>query len=78
MLVSHNGTLVSRVSLSGILTSGGAVSAAVPSGTSSAKYLVSVRVWNSSDPARTLKRQSYPTLVDMSGTSTGSIAFSIN
>jgi hypothetical protein len=78
LLVSHNGTLVSRVSLSGILASGGAVSAAVPSGTSSAKYLVSVRVWNSGDPAGTLKRQWYPTLVDMSATSTGSIAFSIN
>ncbi len=78
LLVSHNGTLVGRVALGGVLAAGGAVSAAVPAGTGSAKYLVSVRVWNSGDPSGTLKRQWYPTVVDMSGTSTGSIAFSIN
>jgi hypothetical protein len=58
--------------------SGGAVSAPVPAGTTAAKYYVSVRVWNSSDPAGTLSRQSIPTLVDMSAGGNGSISFSIN
>ena len=32
-----------------LLSNGGAVTAAVPPGTSAAKYFVSVRVWNTSD-----------------------------
>jgi Domain of unknown function (DUF4382) len=82
LLVSHNGTLVSQVPLTtSLLANGGAVSASVPSGTSAAKYYVSVRVWNAAvlatDPTQ-LVRQWYPTLVDMSGGGNGSISFSIN
>jgi Domain of unknown function (DUF4382) len=78
LLVSRNGTLVSRVSLGGVVASGGPVTVAVPAATSSAKYYVSVRVWNSSDPAGTLQRQWFPNLVDMSGGANGSIALTIN
>ncbi len=82
LLVSHNGTLVSQVALTpSLLANGGAVSASVPSGTSAAKYYVSVRVWNAAvlakDPTQVV-RQWYPTLVDMSGGGNGSISFSIN
>jgi len=79
LLVSHDGALVSHVPLSkNLLSNGGAVSAAVPSGTSAAKYYVSVRVWEASDPQHTVTRQSYPTLIDMSGGGNGSISFAIN
>jgi hypothetical protein len=78
LLVSHDGTLVSQVPLSAsLLSNGGAVSAAVPSGTSAAKYFVSVRVWNTADLTK-VTRQSIPTLIDMSGGGNGTISFSIN
>jgi hypothetical protein len=78
LLVSHNGALVSHVPLSAsLLSSGGAVSASVPSGTGTAKYYVSVRVWSTADLTK-VTRQSVPTLIDMSGGGNGAISFSIN
>ena len=78
LLVSHDGTLISRVSLNGVISSGGIVSTTVPSGTPAATYYFTVRFWQSLDPAGTLRRQWYPNGVDLSGGGNGSIALSIN
>ena len=78
LLVSHEGQLVSQVSLNSVLASGGNVTANVPAGTSSALYYVSVRLWRSSNPGATVSRQWYPTAVDLRSTSSGAIALTIN
>jgi len=47
----------------------------VPSGTSSALYYLSVRVWDSSG---NVQRQSYPTAIDLRGGATGALPLTIN
>ncbi len=78
LLVSHEGALVAQVKLDPVLASGGNVSAVVPAGTTSSLYYVSVRVWKSSNPASTLKRQWYDTPVDLRSSTSGSVAVTIN
>jgi hypothetical protein len=78
LLVSHDGTLISRVSLNGVISAGGIVSTTVPSGTPASTYYFTVRFWQSGDPAGTLRRQWYANGVDLSGGGNGSIALSIN
>ncbi|MBS0577629.1 MAG: hypothetical protein JSR36_00040 [Proteobacteria bacterium] len=78
LLLSHDGTLISRVSLAGVVSSGGTVSASVPTGTPASIYFLSVRFWQSGDPANTLRRQWYPSGVNMSGGGNASIALTIN
>jgi Domain of unknown function (DUF4382) len=65
LLVSRNGTLISRASLGAIVGSGGTVTATAPAGTPAAKYYLSVRVWNKADLTH-VTYQSFPDPVDMS------------
>jgi hypothetical protein len=79
LLVSHEGTLVASVPLDTALThGGGTVTASVPSGTSAAYYYLSVRVWNSRNPAGTLSRQSFPTVLDLRSSSSATLPVTIN
>jgi hypothetical protein len=80
LLVSHDGTLVASASLAAALAPGsGALTVnGVPAGTSAALYYVSVRTWSSRDPSGTLHRQSYTTVVDLRGGTSGAIQLSIN
>ncbi len=78
LLVSHDGALVAAAPLDAALgTSGGATItvSGVPSGTSSALYYLSVRVWDSSG---NVQRQSYPTAIDLRGSATGALPLTIN
>ena len=78
LLVSHDGALVAAAPLDAALgTSGGTTIAVsgVPSGTSSALYYLSVRVWDSSG---NVQRQSYPTAIDLRGSATGALPLTIN
>ena len=61
-----------------VLAQGGSTSVSVPAGTASSYDDVSVRVWNSSSPSVTLSRQSYPSIVDLRSSTSGSIALTIN
>jgi Domain of unknown function (DUF4382) len=80
LLVSHNGTLVATASLDAALAgAGGSVTVSgLPAETADAVYYVSVRAWNSSDPAGTLQRQWYPSVIDMTGSSRGAIVLTVN
>jgi hypothetical protein len=91
LLISHEGALVAQVPLTAtLLASGGNVSATVPAGTASSLYYVSVRVWNTSNPAPnpappgtgltagTLSRQSFDTPADLRSTTSVSIPITIN
>ena len=79
LLVSHEGTLVASVSLDTVLTKGGGtVAATVPAGTPSSFYYLSVRVWNSSNPANTLSRQSFPTMLDLRSSSSATLPVTID
>jgi hypothetical protein len=91
LLISHEGALVAQVPLTAtLLASGGNVSATVPAGTASSLYYVSVRVWNTSNPAPnpappgsgltagTLSRQSFDTPADLRSTTSVSLPITIN
>jgi hypothetical protein len=74
LIISHGGAIVATVILDSILTTGATRSLTVPGlpgggGTSGtfapALYYVSVRVWNSGNPAGTLKREIYPAALDL-------------
>ncbi len=79
LLVSHEGTLVASVPLDTVLTQGGGtVAATVPAGTPSSYYYLSVRVWNSRNPAGTLSRQSFPTVLDLRSGSSAALPVTIN
>ena len=79
LLVSHEGTLVASVPLDTVLTQGGGtVTAPVPAGTPSSYYYLSVRVWNSRNPAGTLSRQSFPTVLDLRSGSSATLPVTIN
>ncbi|HUL18995.1 MAG TPA: DUF4382 domain-containing protein [Steroidobacteraceae bacterium] len=79
LLISHEGTLVASVALDSVLArGGGTVSATVPAGTPAAYYYLSVRVWNSRNPAGTLSRQSFPTVLDLRASSSATLPVTIN
>jgi hypothetical protein len=91
LLISHEGALVAQVPLTAdLLASGGNVSATVPAGTASSLYYVSVRVWNTSNPAQnpappgtgltagTLSRQWFDTPADLRSTTSVSLPITIN
>jgi len=87
LLLSFNGTLVAIASLNGVIASGGTVSVTgVPAQTPTSVYYATVRAWNSSDPnppnsadpSGTLQVQSYPTAIDLSGSTSGSIQLTVN
>ena len=79
LIVSHDGTVVGTVALDSVLAQGGGnVTATVPAGTSAALYYLSVRVWNSATPQKSLRLQSYPTAVDLRSSTSGAIPLTIN
>lgn len=79
LLVSHEGALVAQVPLTAaLLSSGGNVSATVPAGTASSLYYLSVRVWNTSNPAATLVRRWFDTPADLRSTTSISVPVTIN
>jgi hypothetical protein len=79
LLVSHEGMLVASVPLDTVLSKGGGtVAVTVPAGTPSSNYYLSVRVWNSSNPANTLSRQSFPTVLDLRSSSSATLPVTIN
>lgn len=71
VIVTHGGQVLDAVSIADALpTTGSSGSASfsfsnIPSGTSDAVYEVSVRLWNSSDPAGTLVRAGLGSLLDL-------------
>jgi trimeric autotransporter adhesin len=79
IMLSQGGQLVASASLAGVLQNGGTVTlTGVPGGTSSSVYYVTIRAWNSSNPAGTLTRQWYENVVDLSGASTASVQLTLN
>lgn len=80
LLLSHDGTLIATTPLDPALAQAGATVtlSGIPSGTPTALYYASVRVWNSSNPSATLKRQSFPTAVDLRGSPSGTVQLTIN
>src|SRR3989440_29890 len=76
LLVIHDGTLVATTSLDAALAQGAGATLTVsglPTGIPAALYYVAVRAWNSRDAPGTLQRQSYPTPIDLSGSTTGAV-----
>lgn len=78
LIVTHDGAVIGTAALDAALAGSGTVTVTgLPGGGSgssfgSALYYLSVRVWNSSDPAGTLSRQWYSSPVDLrSGSATG-------
>lgn len=76
LIISHDGAIVATAVLDSALTKNAAASLAIsglPGGIggglsspfTAALYYVSVRVWNSSDPAGTLNREIYPAALDL-------------
>jgi hypothetical protein len=86
IIVSHDGAIVATAPLDATLTQGGSgtlVIAGVPGGSGSTAldggiYFLSVRTWNSADPAATLNRQSFTTPVDLSNGNATGITISID
>jgi len=78
LLVAHEGALVAAVALDPVLAQGGSATVNVPAGTGSSVYYVSVRAWNTRDPAGTLARQWYPGLIDLRSTSSSTVALTVN
>jgi hypothetical protein len=87
LLLSYNGTLVATASLNTVIAAGGTVTVSgVPAQTPTSVYYATVRAWNSSDPAApspdsgggTLQVQSFPTAIDLSGGTSGSIQLTVN
>jgi trimeric autotransporter adhesin len=79
LFVSQGGTVIASTPLSSsVLAAGGTVTlSGLPSGISQARYYLSTLVWNTSDPT-SLTPQSYPTEVDLSGSSGASVQVAIN
>jgi hypothetical protein len=68
LIVSRDGAVVSTAVLDTVLARSGATGVSVqdlPAVSATALYYVSVRVWNSSNPSGTVKREIYPTALDL-------------
>jgi hypothetical protein len=85
LIISHDGAIVATAVLDTALSRSGASLFAFPTlpaggatttTPSSALYYVSVRVWSSSDPANTLKREIYPAALDLRNTV--NVTYSLN
>src|SRR4029077_17476492 len=78
LLVTPDGTLVASTALDMALTQGVGATVtvgSVPTGTSSDLYYVTVLTWNSSGA---LNRQSYPSLIDLRSSTSGSVKLTID
>jgi hypothetical protein len=80
IMLSQNGQLVASAPIDAALAgAGGTVQlTGVPGGTPISVYYVTVRAWNSSDPAGTLTRQWYSTALDLRGAGTASIDLTVD
>jgi hypothetical protein len=80
IMLSRNGQLVASAPIDAALQAGGGIVqlAGVPGGTSSSVYYVSVRAWNSSDPALTLARQWYPDAIDLRSAAAANVALGVD
>jgi len=73
LIISHDGAIVQTAALDSVLSRSGngiLTISGLPGGSSSGTfddgvYYVSVRVWNTSNPATTLNREIYPTALDL-------------
>ena len=79
IMLSQNGQLVASAALDAVIKAGGTVKmSSVPGGTPGSLYYVTVRAWNSADPAASLTRQWYPDAVDLRTGSSASVQLTIN
>lgn len=79
IMLSQGGQLVASAPIDGTLQGGGTVTlSGVPGGTAGSIYYVTIRAWNSSNPAGTLTRQWYDTALDLSSASSASIQLTLN
>ena len=80
LMLSQNGQLVASAPIDAALAgAGGTVQlTGVPGGAPGNVYYVTVRAWNSSNPAGTLTRQWYPTALDLRGAGSASIDLTVN
>ncbi len=86
LIVSRDGSIVATSSLDIALTNatgGNVIVNGLPGGHSTASfatgiYDVSVRVWNSQDPAGTLQRQTFPAAIDVRNGSVTNVPIAIN
>ncbi len=80
IMLSENGQLIASAPIDAALAgAGGTVQlTGVPGGTPTSVYYVTVRAWNSSDPAGTLTRQWYSTALDLRGAGSASIDLTVD
>lgn len=87
LIISHDGAIVATAALDAILAQSAISSLAIPglpggagrSGTFAlGLYYVSVRLWSSSNPARTLNREIYPAALDLRTGSAGVYSLNID
>jgi hypothetical protein len=88
ILVSNNSSVVATASITSALQTDGGGSVTVsglPAGSASSLFYVSVRVWNSANPAPvnapspgSMTRQWYDTPIDMRSSTSGSISLTVN
>jgi uncharacterized protein DUF4382 len=80
IMLSQNGQLIASAPIDAALAgAGGTVQlTGVPGGTPTSVYYVTVRAWNSSDPAGTLTRQWYSTALDLRGAGSASIDLTVD
>ena len=80
LMLSQNGQLIASTPLDAALAAGGGpvLLAGIPGGTSGSLYYLTVRAWNSSDPAGTLTRQWYPGAVDLRSALSANIQLTID
>ncbi|MDE2138443.1 MAG: hypothetical protein KGJ68_13505, partial [Gammaproteobacteria bacterium] len=79
IMLSQNGQLIASAPIDAAAGAGGTVQlTGLPGGTPGSVYYVTVRAWNSSNPARTLTRQWYPTALDLRGAGSASIDLTVD
>lgn len=80
LMLSQNGQLIASMPLDAALAAGGGTVqlAGIPGGTSGSLYYLTVRAWNSGDPAGTLTRQWYPGAIDLRSALSGSAQLTID
>jgi hypothetical protein len=79
LIISRDGAVVSTAVLDTVLSQSGTRTLAIqdlPAISDTALYYVSVRVWNSSNPTGTVKREIYPAALDLRSLST--VTYSLN
>ena len=78
LLLSNGGQLIASAALNTVLATGGTVQVTgIPGGTPTSLYYLTVRVWNSSNPAA-FSRQFYSTPVDLRSASSASAQLTVN